>query len=155
MITRRHFTTTLAAGLFGLAGMLASPVPSAQAADNVVVFAAASLKNALDAIGAAWTAGTGREATISYAASSALAKQIEELIPVARLARGQEVQDGRLNEAREPPERAGAGPELGAVSMAVSARHGNVSTRCTIHIPLGLECQRPGGSRAGCRPKRH
>lgn len=77
MITRRHFTTTLAAVLFGLAGMLASTVPSAQAADHVVVFAAASLKNALDAVNAAWTADTGKTATISYAASSALAKQIE------------------------------------------------------------------------------
>jgi molybdate transport system substrate-binding protein len=41
------------------------------------VFAAASLKNALDNINAAWKADTGKEATISYAASSALAKQIE------------------------------------------------------------------------------
>ena len=54
--------------------------PPAMAAD-VTVFAAASLKNALDAVGAAWTAATGKEAAISYAASSALAKQIEEGAP--------------------------------------------------------------------------
>ena len=52
-------------------------VPAARADDKVVVFAAASLKNALDNVNAAWKADTGKEATISYAASSALAKQIE------------------------------------------------------------------------------
>ena len=47
----------------------------------MVVFAAASLKNALDAVAADWTEATGNTATISYAASSALAKQIEEGAP--------------------------------------------------------------------------
>ncbi len=55
-------------------------VPPAFAAD-VVVFAAASLKNALDAVSAEWTKQTGETATISYAASSALAKQIEQGAP--------------------------------------------------------------------------
>lgn len=54
--------------------------PAAMAAD-VTVFAAASLKNALDDVSAAWTAEVGKEATISYAGSSALAKQIEEGAP--------------------------------------------------------------------------
>jgi molybdate transport system substrate-binding protein len=47
----------------------------------VLVFAAASLKNALDAIAASWHRETGKEATISYAASSTLAKQIENGAP--------------------------------------------------------------------------
>jgi molybdate transport system substrate-binding protein len=47
----------------------------------VLVFAAASVKNALDAIAAEWRKETGKEATISYAASSALAKQIENGAP--------------------------------------------------------------------------
>src|SRR5258705_540656 len=42
---------------------------------------AASLKNALDAINAQWQKETGRKAAISYAASSALAKQIEQAAP--------------------------------------------------------------------------
>src|SRR5690606_18105710 len=46
-----------------------------------VVFAAASLKNALDAVNEAWQADTGKSATISYAASSALAQQIEQGAP--------------------------------------------------------------------------
>lgn len=51
------------------------------AADKVTVFAAASLKNALDAVSAQWTADTKKETAISYAASSALAKQIQEGAP--------------------------------------------------------------------------
>ncbi|HTQ33171.1 MAG TPA: molybdate ABC transporter substrate-binding protein [Stellaceae bacterium] len=55
-------------------------VPVARA-DNVVVFAAASLKDALDAINTDWQKTSGKHATISYAASSALAKQIEAAAP--------------------------------------------------------------------------
>ena len=81
MFTRRRFTTRMIALAAGLAAMLAAPLPAALAQDNVTVFAAASLKNALDDINAAWKAETGNEATISYAGSSALAKQIEEGAP--------------------------------------------------------------------------
>jgi molybdate transport system substrate-binding protein len=45
------------------------------------VFAAASLKDALDAINADWQTDSGKRAVISYAASSALAKQIEQGAP--------------------------------------------------------------------------
>jgi len=48
---------------------------------SVTVFAAASLKNALDKIGADWTKETGVEVKVSYAASSALARQIEQGAP--------------------------------------------------------------------------
>jgi molybdate transport system substrate-binding protein len=81
MVTRRSFTTTLAAFASLFVGLGGLPAPSSQAADKVVVFAAASLKNALDNINAAWKTETGKEATISYAASSALAKQIEGAAP--------------------------------------------------------------------------
>jgi molybdate transport system substrate-binding protein len=54
----------------------------AQAQNEMVVFAAASLKNALDEIAATWAKDTGKPAPkISYAASSALAKQIEQRTP--------------------------------------------------------------------------
>jgi molybdate transport system substrate-binding protein len=46
-----------------------------------MVFAAASLKDALDAINADWQKESGKQAVISYAASSALAKQIEQGAP--------------------------------------------------------------------------
>jgi len=59
-----------------------TPVPAqAQAGGDLVVFAAASLKNALDAINAQWQKETGKKAAISYGASSALAKQIEQAAP--------------------------------------------------------------------------
>ena len=53
----------------------------ARAAEPVVVFAAASLKNALDEAAAAWTKETGKTTRISYAGSNALAKQIEAGAP--------------------------------------------------------------------------
>jgi molybdate transport system substrate-binding protein len=52
----------------------------ARAAD-VTVFAAASLKNALDTAVAAYKTKTGKDIAVSYAASSALAKQIEAGAP--------------------------------------------------------------------------
>lgn len=48
---------------------------------TVTVFAAASLKNALDEASAAFTQATGNKTAISYAASSALARQIEQAAP--------------------------------------------------------------------------
>lgn len=56
-------------------------VQPAIAAEKVTVFAAASLKNALDAVNAEWQKEAGKETTVSYAASSALAKQIEAGAP--------------------------------------------------------------------------
>ena len=50
-------------------------------AEDITVFAAASLKTALDQIGADWQAGTGNSAVLSYGGSSALAKQIIEGAP--------------------------------------------------------------------------
>lgn len=54
---------------------------SSLAADKINVFAAASLKNALDAVNASWKAETAKEAILTYAASNALAKQIEAGAP--------------------------------------------------------------------------
>jgi molybdate transport system substrate-binding protein len=70
---RRH----LMAGLLILASAGGA---TAQAAD-VTVFAAASLKNALDAAVARWHQQSGKEAAVSYAASSTLAKQIANGAP--------------------------------------------------------------------------
>jgi molybdate transport system substrate-binding protein len=60
-----------------------APLPMARAqAGGLVIFAAASLKNALDDIAAAWSKETGKTAPrISYGASSALAKQLEQGAP--------------------------------------------------------------------------
>ena len=50
-------------------------------AEEVVVFAAASLKTALDVVAADFEAETGHNVVISYAGSNALAKQIIEGAP--------------------------------------------------------------------------
>lgn len=55
--------------------------PVRAAAADVTVFAAASLTNALDRVAAAWTDATGHRATLSYAGSSALARQIQQGAP--------------------------------------------------------------------------
>jgi molybdate transport system substrate-binding protein len=71
------------AGLFTAFVILAgaSLSPAAAEEKTITVFAAASMKNALDDIDAAYTARTGVKITVSYAASSALAKQIEQGAP--------------------------------------------------------------------------
>jgi len=81
MLDRRRFTGRMALFAAAVAAALCAPLAVATAQDRTTVFAAASLKNALDDINAAWQAATGKEATISYAGSSALARQIEEGAP--------------------------------------------------------------------------
>ena len=61
---------------------LASPLTPALAQDRTItVFAAASMKNALDDVNAAFTKSTSIKVVASYAASSALIKQIENGAP--------------------------------------------------------------------------
>src|ERR1700675_4004754 len=55
--------------------------PSLAQDKSLIVFAAASMKNALDDIDAAYSAKTGVKIVASYAASSTLAKQIEQGAP--------------------------------------------------------------------------
>ena len=65
-----------------LAGVLAATgAVQARAEPPLTVFAAASLKNSLDAVDAAYAKATGRQVTASYAASSTLARQIEQGAP--------------------------------------------------------------------------
>lgn len=69
-------TTAVTAAWLGVAA--AAP---ATAADKITVFAAASMKNALDNVDTAFTQQSGKDVTVSYAASSALAKQLESGAP--------------------------------------------------------------------------
>ena len=66
--------------ILGLALALAAPQQVA-AQENLTVFAAASMRNALDEADAAFTKATGTKVIASYAASSALAKQIAQGAP--------------------------------------------------------------------------
>jgi len=65
----------------GFLVVLAGAPRTLTAQEQITVFAAASLKNALDDTNAAFTKATGVKVTASYAASSALAKQIEQSAP--------------------------------------------------------------------------
>lgn len=64
-----------------LAPVLAFGLALPAAAEEVVVFAAASLKTALDQVAADFTATTGHEVVVSYAGSNALAQQIIQGAP--------------------------------------------------------------------------
>lgn len=77
---RRHL---LRAALSALALTLALPLTSPLKAQEqpIVVFAAASMKNALDEVAAEWIKTNKLDVKISYAASSALAKQLENGAP--------------------------------------------------------------------------
>ena len=70
--------------LLGLAACLAlglGPVAPGFGADGITVFAAASLKNAMDEVSAAFERETGHAAAVSLAGSSALARQIQHGAP--------------------------------------------------------------------------
>ncbi|SDT36189.1 molybdate ABC transporter substrate-binding protein [Bradyrhizobium canariense] len=71
------------AGLFlAFTILFGSAFSPASAEDkSLTIFAAASMKNALDDVDAAYTAKTGVKIVASYAASSTLAKQIEQGAP--------------------------------------------------------------------------
>jgi molybdate transport system substrate-binding protein len=74
----RSWLKSILAGALGL--VLPTGVLQAQSSD-LTVFAAASLKNGLDAVIASYEQETGQRVAASYAASSALARQIEQGAP--------------------------------------------------------------------------
>lgn len=81
MSVRKKLGLRVLVAIGGLAAATMLTAPSARADDKIVVFAAASMKGALDKVNEACEAEVGEAATISYAASSALAKQIESGAP--------------------------------------------------------------------------
>lgn len=83
MLQYVHARATAVATAFMLSFALTITAAQAQKTDTaqVTIFAAASLKNALDDATAGYTKSTGTKSSVSYAASSALAKQIEQAAP--------------------------------------------------------------------------
>ena len=70
------------AGIFAVLFVLAAAaVPAGAQEKAITIFAAASVKNALDDIDTAYTARTGVKIAVSYGPSSGLAKQIEQGAP--------------------------------------------------------------------------
>jgi len=80
-MTRRFWLRALTCVLLGAAVSSAAQLPAAAQNRDVLVFAAASLKNALDEIAAQWQRQTGKKVVISYAGSNNLIKQIEQGAP--------------------------------------------------------------------------
>lgn len=78
-VSRRAAAVLMAGALS--AGVVAFGAPGAAQAQDVLVMAAASMKNAVEKIGGQFQAKTGIKVTPSFAASSALAKQIENGAP--------------------------------------------------------------------------
>lgn len=76
----RRAATALVIGALA-AGTVVLSAPRAAQAQDVLVMAAASMKNAVEKIGSQFHAKTGIKVTPSFAASSALAKQIENGAP--------------------------------------------------------------------------
>lgn len=80
--SKRAITAVLALALAAIASWVTGAAFAQRAeVTEITVFAAASLKNALDAAAADYQKATGAKVAISYAASSALAKQIEQAAP--------------------------------------------------------------------------
>lgn len=75
--TRRSFICALV----GAALVSSGAGPAAAQSRDVLVFAAASLKNAVDDIAATWQREAGRKAVISYGGSNSLVQQIEQGAP--------------------------------------------------------------------------
>jgi molybdate transport system substrate-binding protein len=76
---RRHLARlTLAAAIVAAAGTQSPPLAQQP---SLTVFAAASMKNALDDVNAAFAKRTGTKVVASYAATSALVRQIEQGAP--------------------------------------------------------------------------
>jgi len=76
---RQRLSRSLSA--FILAALFAAAPLAAQAQQSLTLFAAASMTSAMNDINAAFTKETGIEVTPSYAASSTLARQIEQGAP--------------------------------------------------------------------------
>ena len=74
MISRRS-------SLLAVVALALATAPAAAQQKTITVFAAASMKNALDDVNAAFLRASGIKVTASYAASSALAKQLEQGAP--------------------------------------------------------------------------
>lgn len=81
MLASFHSLRGLAKAALVAAAILAPSVTAAYAEDGVTVFAAASLKEVLGKVSEAWKAETGKTTSVSFAGSSALARQIEQGAP--------------------------------------------------------------------------
>jgi molybdate transport system substrate-binding protein len=77
----KYIASLVLSSLAVTAGWTTASSPAHAQDRTLTIFAAASMKNALDEVDAAYTKKTGIKVAVSYAASSALMKQIEQGAP--------------------------------------------------------------------------
>lgn len=140
--------------------LLALVAPAARAQEGAVVFAAASLTDALRAIGADWAARGNPAPRFSFAASSLLARQIEQGAPADLFLSADEAWADHLQErgliaagTRTSPigntlvlvARAGTGAavtlERGTDLRALLGPSGRLATGDPAHVPVGRYAQ--------------
>src|SRR3954469_15573531 len=80
-MSARHLRRNVVAAALAAALSAAIAAPAMAQEKTLTVFAAASMKTALDDINAAFLKASGIKVTASYAASSALARQLEQGAP--------------------------------------------------------------------------
>ena len=80
--TRRTLVTAVSATLLAMTAILSGcGNPAGEQDREIIIFAAASMKSALDEAVESWEKESGKDVTISYAGSSTLAKQLEQGAP--------------------------------------------------------------------------
>jgi molybdate transport system substrate-binding protein len=130
--TRRALLGVAAAAAIGL-----SLPPTFTHADDKgpVVFAAASLKEAIDMAGAGWAKESGKTPVPSYAASSALAKQIEQGAPADIFISADEDWMNYLAERKliKPDTRFDL---LGNTLVLIAPKNSNIEAKITQGFPL-------------------
>lgn len=146
--------------LLAIASALALSSPGARAQSSVTVFAAASLTDALRELGQRWQAGGHAAPRFSFAASSALARQIEQGAPADLFVSADEPwmdhvqQRGLIVDATR---QSVLGNALVLVAPAASARpvalardtdlatllgpRGRIATGDPAHVPVGRYAQ--------------
>jgi molybdate transport system substrate-binding protein len=116
--------------------LLVAPSASVPArAADATIFAAASLKNALDDAIRIYAAKTGREVAVSYAASSALAKQIELGAP-ADIFLSADLDWMDYLEGRKLIDASSRRILLGNTLVLVAPKHATLSLTLVKNVPL-------------------
>ena len=143
MTSRRSWLALLTATVLTLG---AGTAPAAAQGRDVLVFAAASLKNALDEAAAQWQRESGKKVAISYAASNTLIKQIEQGAPADMfISADLDWMDyGQQKNLIKPDTRSNL---LGNRLVLVAPKDSNISARHPARF-------RPRGAAQG-RPARH
>jgi len=147
----------LALAVVALAAPTRAQAP--RAAEPVVVFAAASLTNVFEDIGRAWTARGGAPVRFSFAASSALARQIDQGAPAAIFASADGAWMDWLVERRHvdrsvvrtlatnrlvvvvPADRPATIPLVPGTDVAAAFPPGRIATGDPAHVPVGRYAQ--------------